>query len=291
MKRSWVGLAALCAILSLLAWRAFAPPGQSSLPPLFTGEPKNREEVVLDEVWAQAPTAQLAVASKEAPSLGAPALKSPTPSEWWTRFPRTSGDTYWSFTLNPSRVTGEDLLRNSILNPEDIELSRDAVGAFLGYYDEQAKLVSRAREILAEARQNLTGELIRREQLLVVSADSISDRSFRLKNGKTVPGDLLVSKARAVLGKKANDASVSMTALSMAGAFDAGDSVTMAGGRAYYLPFSRVEEGVPTAVSVERSVTLEFVVNVHYWFGGMGVLPNADQLITQLAPRILEGPR
>lgn len=298
-----IAVPVLFAALSLTGYLLWSP--GSKAPATFSMDPDVRTVVTIDESWADDAIDQIAAARakpetrpKTGPETGSESVATKQASgpvaskdSWWTNLPRTGASTYESFVLLPSSVRAKDLLRNEVLNRGDVPIDRDVAESFLSYYVEQARLVSMARELITTGRMRLVCDLLANKQLAVVNIDSIRGKTFKLKNGELALGDKLLEMARSSLGEAANEESLTMTALSMAGIFDAGDTFTFAEGRTYLLPFERLEEGIPKVISVERSVTLELVVAVHGWFHALGTLPNAEELVLQLTPKILDGRR
>ena len=260
---------------------------------LFSPDPIDREAVVLDEDWSAASVSAIVdvIHSSEAPVGRGTAEVSTEAEGWWADYPQTGESVYETFVVNPSRVDGKDLIRNSVLNPGDLVPPRELVDAFLGFYGDRLILVGQSRDLLNQGRARLATELAARGQIQPLTIDSIADHSFALPSARVVSGQRLLEMMRKSLGSNLNERSVVSTALSIAGLFDVGDAIHVSGGSTYLVPFSRIEEGIPTILSLDRSVTLDTIVSVHYWFAAFGVLPNADELILLVVPKIMEEPR
>jgi hypothetical protein len=297
--RSLIVTTLLLVVLGLLGWCALSKNarGASGLPP-FSSNHTDRAVVMIDEEWAAAKIRAIADGIEAPPTAAVAASQSAdadssarNPSAWWADMPRTGAEIYRSFVLNPASVEAIQLVRNVVLNPLDLELPRDVVNACAAYFEQQCRRIADARSLLEEGRMRLVTTLIAQGQIAPVSIDVMRGRSFKVDDSTTMTGDALIEAARSSLGADPSDDSVAMTALSMAGLFGSGDTFTFAGERSYLLPFERVEEGIPTILALERSVTLEIVTEIHMWFAALGALPNADELLGKVAPKIMEGPR
>lgn len=267
-----VGLAAFA------VWRAVA----RNAPEVACAEspgaaPQDAVAVVVHE--AEARGSHVDVGSSKA---GGPAVIAPV---WWDDLPRTDEHMYRSFAVNPLSVQAKQLLRNSVLNPADLRIDRAAADAFCAYYEAQHTRVSQARTLVEEARMRLVQELLARGDLMPVTVQGLRERSFEVSGVGKMSGDELIERVRESLGEGCSDDSVTMNALTMAGLFGAGDTMTFTNNQSYLLSAEQLEQGIPEELGLERSLALEMVTGIHGWFAAAGLLPDVEKLLEQIALR------
>ena len=194
---------------------------------------------------------------------------------WWSSLPRTGIDIYHDFVINPAAIEGNQLLRNEVLNPPDVELPRIEALAFLAWYATQVQIAQQARNLVGKARRALAEALERAGRLPVYTPTSLASMTL-VKDGTVVSGADLVRAAQARLGSGASETSIVVNALMMLGECGPGSTVHVRGGKVGLLPRETSNKDIESLIELEKRIVLEIVGVTHNWFAANGLVFSAD---------------
>ncbi|MFK7739306.1 MAG: hypothetical protein AB8H80_03200 [Planctomycetota bacterium] len=248
--KKWSVTAALITALVVVLWRSLTAPPAAEM---FSIHVADGDIVKLDDSWADRviqdvrasplppqPTGQISKTGS-----GVTISTASAHTQWWKSLSRTGKQTYESFVFDPSNAEATQLLRNTVLNPNDTEIERSDADALCKYFASQSERVEKLHPLVEDGRMRLVKQLLSSGALPPVSVDDIRGKQF-LVSGHSFPGEALLKEAGRAPGKEANDESLAMTALSMAGIWKAGDTITFAEGNTYLLISRASKREYPT---------------------------------------------
>jgi hypothetical protein len=196
--------------------------------------------------------------------------------EWWNGMPRTGIDAIKDLASAPWLVGSRDLLRNSLLNPQDTMVAK-AKGDLLEIVLKRGAGPPLAcRNFIDREKSRMLRESIKSKQISAWRLADVSSVVFDV-GGRRIVGSEVVEMVTKQMGPRPAESAVVYNVLTSVGIIRYDGDIASVGGRGlFWLPGEATEPFLRPIYEMEAAMKIELLQFAVDWFRSEGLMGDAD---------------